>query len=401
MKSLAFAVRMLVRQPARALLGILGVAAVGALLFDMLLLSNGLVISFRHLLDRAGFDVRVLSTDAMPLSGPRVPDASRTTSMVAGLAEVESVVPLRMAEAVTSFHDNDERLTLIGARPSERPPWTLVEGQDLSLDRDASAPIVMLVNRTMARTLELSPGRTMRLAGECESDSSALPQVDVRVAGIAEFPFDTGAQMTAAVTLDDLNRICGNTLNDAVDVLLVTSRPAAGPEATAEAIRDLRPDLHVFTNDDIVERFQRTEFSYFRQISAVLMSVTMFFGFLLITVLLTVSVNQRFVEIAALRALGITRARVVMDVLSESVLLVGVGGLLALPLGLALSIWLDGILRSMPEIPSNVRFFVFEQQALVLHLLLLGVTAIAAALYPMWLVARLPITSTLRRETVS
>ena len=58
MKSLAFAFRMLVRQPARALLGVLGVAAVGALLFDMLLLSNGLVLSFRDLLDRAGFDVR-------------------------------------------------------------------------------------------------------------------------------------------------------------------------------------------------------------------------------------------------------------------------------------------------------------------------------------------------------
>ena len=53
MKSLAFAARSLVRQPGRAALGILGIAAVGALLFDMLLLSRGLVVSFRHLLDSA------------------------------------------------------------------------------------------------------------------------------------------------------------------------------------------------------------------------------------------------------------------------------------------------------------------------------------------------------------
>jgi len=50
MNAMGFAWRSLVRQPARASLGVLGVAAVGALLFDMLLLSQGLVISMRGLL---------------------------------------------------------------------------------------------------------------------------------------------------------------------------------------------------------------------------------------------------------------------------------------------------------------------------------------------------------------
>ena len=40
MTALPFAWRSLVRQPARSTLGVLGVAAVGALLFDMLLLSD-------------------------------------------------------------------------------------------------------------------------------------------------------------------------------------------------------------------------------------------------------------------------------------------------------------------------------------------------------------------------
>ena len=50
---------------------------------------------------------------------------------------------------------------------------------------------------------------------------------------------------------------------------------------------------------------------------------------MLITVLLTVSVNQRLGEIAALRALGFSRRRMAADVLWESVLLVGLGGLLS------------------------------------------------------------------------
>ena len=50
MTSLGLAWRSLTRQPARALLGVVGIAAVGALLFDMLLLSRGLVVSFQDLL---------------------------------------------------------------------------------------------------------------------------------------------------------------------------------------------------------------------------------------------------------------------------------------------------------------------------------------------------------------
>ena len=132
-----------------------------------------------------------------------------------------------------------------------------------------------------------------------------------------------------------------------------------------------------------------------------LAAVTLLFGFLLITVLLTVSVNQRFAELAALRALGFTRARLVADVFCQSALLVGTGGVLAVPLGFALAQWLDRILRAMPGIPASVRFFSFEPRALVLHAGLLAITAVLAALYPTTLVARLPIAATLRNEAVT
>ena len=82
-------------------------------------------------------------------------------------------------------------------------------------------------------------------------------------------------------------------------------------------------------------------------------------------------------------------------------ILVGAGGVLALPLGAALSVWLEGILRALPEVPADLRFFVFEPRALVIYMALLGVAAIGAALYPMRIVARLPIAATLRREVIS
>jgi hypothetical protein len=48
-----------------------------------------------------------------------------------------------------------------------------------------------------------------------------------------------------------------------------------------------------------------------------------------------------------------------------------------------------------------LHFFVFEPRALALHGALLAVTALLAAVYPMWLVATLPIATTLRNEVVS
>jgi ABC-type antimicrobial peptide transport system permease subunit len=131
-----------------------------------------------------------------------------------------------------------------------------------------------------------------------------------------------------------------------------------------------------------------------------LTTVTLTFAVLLITVLLTVSINQRLGEIAALRALGFSRWRVVADVFCESVLIVGGGGLLSLPLGASLAVGLDHILKRIPGIPADVHFFVYQGGALQVHLLLLAATAVVAALYPIRIVATLPIAATLRDEVV-
>jgi ABC-type lipoprotein release transport system permease subunit len=74
---------------------------------------------------------------------------------------------------------------------------------------------------------------------------------------------------------------------------------------------------------------------------------------------------------------------------------------LAVPLGGLLALGLDRILRRMPGLPDGLHFFVFEPRALEWHAALLGATAVAAALYPIWLAVKLPIAQTLRQETVS
>ena len=67
----------------------------------------------------------------------------------------------------------------------------------------------------------------------------------------------------------------------------------------------------------------------------------------------------------------------------------------------ALSTWLDRILRTLPGIPAAMHFFVFEPRALAVYALLLAAASLGAAVYPMRIVATLPIAATLRREVVS
>ena len=389
------------RQPARAVLGIAGIAVVGALLFDMLLLSRGLVVSFRDILESAGFDVRVTATETPPTLGPPLRNAARVASVVEALPEVREVVPLRFGRAETTTPDGAPLgVSLFGSGTRGGYGWPVIAGSGLTPASDErTLPVV--VNRRLASRLRLGPGSKLRLTGACASVPSAAPPIELTVQGIVAFPFDTTTELSAMTTLPAFHRACAGEDRDSADLLLVASRPGGSADATVAAIRRALPSVYAFSNEQLLDRFERTDFSYFRQISFVLSSITLFFAFLLVTTLLTVSVNQRFGELAVLRALGVRRRRVVASLMYESAILVGAVGLLALPIGAGLALWLDGILKGMPDLPERLHFFVFEPRAVLLHVALIVVTALLAAIYPAYLAARLPIAGTLRREVVS
>jgi len=397
MRPLFFAWRSLTRQPARAVLGIAGIAAVGALLFDMLLLSRGLVLSFSDLLDSVGFDVRITATEALPSSGPPIESVSEVVRTVKALPEIDDAVPIAFGRGAVP---GVMSLDLIGSGPTERNVWKVLEGEALPSQEEEGAEPALVVNRNVAELLELVPGDELTLTA-IGSEATALPKVVFVVVGVADFYFDTPDARTAAALLPAYWRAYGETRRDEADMLLLRSSAEAGPESAVAAIREVYPDLNVFSNEQFLTRFQRTEFSYFRQISFALSTVTLFFAFLLVTTLLTVSVNQRFAEIASLRALGFARRRIVADLLWESALMVGTGGLIALPVGGLLASRLDTILKAMPGLPERLHFFVMEPRAALLYVALLTGTGILAALYPVYLAARLPIAATLRKETVS
>jgi putative ABC transport system permease protein len=393
MKAFLFAWRSLVRQPARATLGVLGVAAVGALLFDMLMLSDGLIVSMRDLLERTGFDIRITASGDLRRAGDRMDSTDATLAAIRRLPQVGTVLAIRFVEAEAETASGGEIVAVtLEAVQGDARPWTVLAGRDPSGDRE------VVVSQPLANSLQLAPGSELVVRARCASRDEVLPPARLRVVGVAEFPFELVGDPTAGGAMEVLDAACARRADEA-DIILASALDDV--DATAAAVRAAQPRLSVATNEQVLGRLQRNGFTYFRQISTVLTAVTLGFALLLITVLLTVSVNQRLGEIAALRALGFSRGRVVADVLCESVLIVGLGGLISLPLGALLARGLDGILKTMPGIPGEMYFFVLEPATLALHAALLSVTAVAAALYPMQIVARLPIAATLRDEVLS
>ncbi len=400
MTSLGLAWRTTKRYRVRAVLAVIGVAIIGALLFDMLLLSRGLLDSFADLLSSSGFDIRIVGSEGVPIVRFPIDGSTRLAADLRALPEVRDVVLIRVERATAQVNGRTPRdVTLVGTTQTGGGPWTIVKGTNLPSASSSSDRCPMLIARRLAAALGVVPGSVVDLSVRPAGIASALPAIACRAVGVVNFAFAATDEDSVATTMIALQDALGLQAADA-DLVLVASRPAVGSAAAVRAIERLRPDLRVYSNEDVIAQFNQNGFAYFRQISLVLSALTMTFAFLLVATLLTVSVNQRLGEIAALRALGIRRARIASMLLWESALLVGGGGLLALPLGGLLALALDHILRQMPGLPERLHFFVFNWRAVTTHLVVFGMTAAAAAAYPVWLTARLPIAETLRREVV-
>ena len=259
-------------------------------------------------------------------------------------------------------------VALIGTEARRRGEWRVLRGRRAR--RRTPGPPQIVVNRTHGGA---SSGVGAR-RGRWRSPP-ALPAAPFRVAGVVEFPFETAGEGMAAVTLAGFAQALGGVGADEADLLLVASRPQAGRRGRGGG--DPRRAVRTCTRSpptQVLERLRQGEFSYFRQISFVLSTITSFFAFLLVTTLLTVSVNQRLGEVAALRALGFSRrphrrrpARGVRACSSARAAL-----LARARSGFALARVLDAILRQMPDVPERLHFFVFEPRALALHVALLA-----------------------------
>ena len=192
----------------------------------------------------------------------------------------------------------------------------------------------------------------------------------------------------------------GPSRSDRVSIIMVRLRSGADVEAARRTIEREVPVVSAISTATAIQQVEQ-RLSYFRQLAFILGAVSLVVGFLLVTTLVTVSVNERIGEIAVLRAIGMKRGRIVAQVLIEGLTIMLVGSIAGLGLGLLTARYLNSILAAFPGLPEAIDFFLFQPRAAWTALGLLAACGVLAGVYPSWRGASLPIARTLREEAIA
>lgn len=386
----------LTRRRGRTALTIAGVAVATAMLLDMVMLGSGMRESFRGFIEQQGFQLRLTPRGTMPFdSEATVGGAQALVARIAEDPDVAAVAPVLGAKLFTPRADSVVPAFLLGIDPAVQGDYVLAEG------RDIAAPNEMVVNGAWLAATGVTLGDTIRVASGYDAQLRRFSgERTVRVVGRGRFLMLAGGEKVAALPIATVQGMGGEDLRDRLSVVLVATRPGAEVEVVGRRIEASDARVSALSTEAAL-RFVDERLSYFRQLAFILASVSLVTGFLLVTTLVTVSVNERIGEIAVMRAIGVARERIVLQVMLEGLVLSVIGAVLGLGLGIVTAKWLNGILSAFPGLPAAFDFFLFEPSAAVRSLGLIILCGIGAGLWPAWRATTLSIAQTLREEAVA
>ena len=399
---LALAAATLLRHRARTLLAVLGVAVSAALLLDMVMLAGGMRESFRDLLLVKGYQLRVSPKGTLPFdTEATIDEASQVTAALRADPRITAVSPVLGGQLHV--------LATPGRAAGSAPVATAfgmgldarVQG-DYQLERGA-APArddQAVVNAAFLAAAGVRVGDTVEVAAGFDPQLRTYAgRRRVAITGLARFHYTPAEQPVASLPLAALQAMRGEEGRDRVSIYMARVADGVDVEAVRRDVeRRIARVSAISTATALAQVEQRL--SYFRQLAFILGAIALVIGFLLVTTLVTVSVNERIGEIAVLRAIGVSRAHVVQQIVLEGTALSVAGAVLGLGLGLVTARYLNAILSDFPGLPAAFEFFVFQPAAAWRSLGLLVVAGVLAGVYPSWRAASLPIAGTLREDAI-
>ena len=382
------------RHATRTLLAILGVAVAAAMLLDMVMMSTGLRESFRDLLLSRGFQLRIAPKGTLPF------DTDATIRNVSGIVatlrtnpDIITISPVLGSTIHVPIRGQTFTSATLGVYPDRQGDYELVSG------RDPVARNEIAVNDDFLAATGVKVGETIQVATGYDpqlrtySDSRAMV-----ITGRVRFLYGAANQLATAMNLPVLQEMSANA--DKASLFMIKAKETADIERMRRWMESQIPEISAISIETALAQVDQ-RLSYFRQLAFILATVSLFVGFLLVTTLVTVSVNERVGDIAVMRALGVSKGHVVQQIVIESVVITLAGALAGLGLGLITARYLNNILASFPGLPVAIDFFLFQPKAAWMALGLLSLSGIAAGVYPSFRAASLPIATTLREEAIA
>jgi putative ABC transport system permease protein len=385
----------LTRHRSRTLLAILGVAVSAAMLLDMVMLSSGMRASFKNLLLARGFQLRIAPKGTLPFdTDATIGNAAGVGQTLARLAEVTTVSPVLGGQLHIDRGDRTITATALGGDAAAQGDYEIVEG------RAPTGADELVASEEVLRAGNLRVGDTLSAAAGYDPQlRSFAGRRTLTLVGRARFLYLAAEQRAVALPLATLQAMQGQTSRDRVSFFMVRARDGANVAAVLASIERALPSVSAVSTETAMRQVDE-RLSYFRQLALILGAVSLAVGFLLVTTLVTVSVNERLGEIVVLRALGVAKSRIVRQIVLEGAAIMFVGALAGLGLGLVTARYLNSILAAFPGLPAEIDFFLFQPRDAWAALGMLTAAGILAGVYPSWRGASLPIAATLREEAI-
>jgi putative ABC transport system permease protein len=391
----ALAQASLIRHRARTVLAVLGVAVAAAMLLDMVMLATGMRESFRELLLSRGFEIRLAPKGTLPFdTDATIPGVSAITATLRANPDIGEISPVLGASIHILAGNRDVSGSALGIDPSVQGDYELLSG------RDVTTPDAIVANDHLLSQLRARVGDTLSVATGYDPQTRTYSgQRKLVVTGRVKFIYGANDQSSSAMRRGTLEAM-GEQAHDRASLFMVRVRKGANAEHVRDWIEKQLPNVTAISIATAIAQVDE-RLSYFRQLALILGAVSLFVGFLLVTTLVTVSVNERAGEIAVMRAIGVSRSHVVEQIVMEGVAISFAGAVLGLALGLVTARYLNTILSAFPGLPMAIDFFLFQPKAAWSALGLLIASGIGAGIYPAWRAASLPIAESLRREAIA
>jgi len=384
----------LLRHRARTLLAILGVAVAAAMLLDMVMLASGMRESFRQLLMSRGFELRLAPKGTLPFdTDATIPNVASISSTLRSNPDIRLISPVLGASIHVPVGERTVSSAVLGIDPLVQGDYEMTEGRDVT---DMGS---IVVNDYLLAQLGKRIGDTIDVAtGYDPQTRTYAGRRPLKISGRVRFLYGAAEQSASAMRRETLEAMGGP--RDRASLFMISLAAGADAERVRIWVERTFPNVTAISIATAIASVDE-RLGYFRQLAFILGAVSLFVGFLLVTTLVTVSVNERAGEIAVLRAIGVARSHIVQQIVIEGVVLSVVGALLGLGLGLVTARYLNTILSDFPGLPVAIDFFLFQPAAAWTALGLLVASGIGAGVYPAWRAASLPISTTLRREAIA
>jgi putative ABC transport system permease protein len=378
------------------LLAVLGVAVAAAMLLDMVMLATGMRESFRQLLLSRGFEIRLAPKGTLPFdTDATIPGVNAITATLRSNPDIREISPVLGASIHIHVGNRDVSGSSLGVDPAVQGDYELLSGSD-PVTADA-----IVLNDYFLQRLGARIGDTINVATGYDPQTRTYSgQRKLVITGRVKFIYGATEQSGSAMRRETLEAMRGEATRDRASLFMVRVREGADAERVRDWIETQVPNVTAISIATAIAQVD-ARLSYFRQLAVILGSVSLFVGFLLVTTLVTVSVNERAGEIAVMRAIGVSKAHVIQQIVVEGVAISVAGAILGLGLGLVTARYLNMILSAFPGLPMAIDFFLFQPVAAWSALGLLILSGIGAGVYPAWRAASLPIAESLRREAIA